>query len=397
MNAEKIRIAGTGCALADYLFSGVSFKSDQFRKFASCSPGDGGLNPGRLVFTEELEAFAGIPFSRIHSELLDSRQPDAFNVGGPSIVALIHAAQMLDRERFAVEFYGLAGKDETAGRIIRMVSATPLDITHYRNESDRATPFTYVLSDPSYDGGHGERTFINNIGAAWDLNPEDLPDQFFSADMVCFGGTALVPNLHDHLTQLLEKAKNQGGLTLVNTVYDFRNERRFPGKPWPLVEPGKADLIDLLIMDATEALSISGCSALEEAGDYFIETGVAAFIITNGAQELLAWSGGRVFTQTGLKHFPVSDWVTGQIRANPGTTGDTTGCGDNFAGGVMASIAWQMNRGRRDGLNLGEAVAWGVASGGFCCFTIGGTYLEERPGQKLVEVKKIHDHYISQQ
>ena len=78
--------------------------------------------------------------------------------------------------------------------------------------------------------------------------------------MVCFGGTAITPNLHDNLHLLLEKAKTTGAFTLVNTVFDFRNEKLQHGKPWPL---GKTDLsypfIDILIMDKEEALKISGC------------------------------------------------------------------------------------------------------------------------------------------
>ena len=60
----KIKISGTGCGLVDYLYLGVSFYSAEFRKFLSRKPGDGGLSPGKLVFTEELEAFAGIPYPK---------------------------------------------------------------------------------------------------------------------------------------------------------------------------------------------------------------------------------------------------------------------------------------------------------------------------------------------
>jgi sugar/nucleoside kinase (ribokinase family) len=396
MRGRNIRISGTGCALADYLFSGISFGGPQFNQFSSHIPGDGGLKPGRLVFTEELEAFAGKPFAAVYHELLGSRQPDAFNVGGPSIVSLIHAAQMLGTQNFTVEFHGMAGKDETSERIFRMLAGTPIGIDHYRRDSIKATPFTYVLSDPGYDEGHGERTFINNIGAAWDFKPEDLSDDFFKADIVCFGGTALVPNLHDHLTSLLARVKGCSGITVVNTVYDFRNEKRNPGQPWPLVEPGDWGLIDLLIMDATEALSISGCQNLQEAAEFYMGSGVGSFIITNGAQELVAWSGGGTFKRIEISRFPVSAWVTEKIRSATGMPGDTTGCGDNFAGGVIASIAWQLREGKGSGLELKETVSWGVASGGFCCFTVGGTYIEEFPGQKHEQVKKIHDLYLTQ-
>jgi sugar/nucleoside kinase (ribokinase family) len=66
-----------------------------------------------------------------------------------------------------------------------------------------------VLSDPDYDHGHGERIFINNIGAAWNLYPDDLDDAFFESNMVVFGGTALVPHIHQSLLELLKKAKGK--------------------------------------------------------------------------------------------------------------------------------------------------------------------------------------------
>ena len=52
MGTRKITISGTGCALADYLFTNVSFHTDAFQKYQSKMPGDGGLSPGKLVFAE---------------------------------------------------------------------------------------------------------------------------------------------------------------------------------------------------------------------------------------------------------------------------------------------------------------------------------------------------------
>ena len=52
-------ISGTGCALADFLYSGISFEGEDFKKYRSEKRGDGGLSPGKLVFTEELEKFTG--------------------------------------------------------------------------------------------------------------------------------------------------------------------------------------------------------------------------------------------------------------------------------------------------------------------------------------------------
>ena len=390
--SKKIIVAGTGCALADYLYTGVRFDSPVFEKYLSHNAGDGGLAPGRLVFTEELEKFSGVSYAEISSELTGGESPEAVNIGGPGLVSLINAAQLLPQEEFEVHFYGGTGTDETAEFIEKLVRKTPLNIDHYHRISEKRTPFTDVLSDTTYDNNHGERTFINNIGAAWDYTPGLLGDDFFKADIVCFGGTALVPRIHDNLTVLLSRAKESGCLTVVNTVFDFRNEKLNPGQPWPLVDtPQDCKLIDLLIMDCEESLKISGKKSIEEAAQYFVDLDVATFVITNGAQDFYVYSNGRLFEKSDLKKLPVSQKVNEDFTHNPSSKGDTTGCGDNFAGGIIASLARQIKTEATGKLNLTEAIAWGVASGGFACYYIGGTYIEREPREKhtIVEIFKL--------
>jgi sugar/nucleoside kinase (ribokinase family) len=397
MIQEKIIISGTGCALADFLYNRVSFSSNSFVKYLSHAPGDGGLSPGKLVFTEELEKYAGRPYPEIIKEIIVDRAPDAFNVGGPSLVSLIHASQLLESGNYEVRFFGMAGKDTTAEKIFEMVRKTPLNIANYKTDSLKNTAFTHVLSDPDYENGHGERTFVNNIGAAWDYTPEMPGPEFFESHIVCFGGTALVPQLHDNLTSLLARARRNKCITVVNTVFDFRNEKSNPGKPWPLVnKPGDLGTIDLLIMDREEALRISGRKSIAEAAGFFSRTAVGSFIITHGAEELTAWSQGTLFEKSDLITLPVSAMVTDKLRTNPRSKGDTTGCGDNFAGGLIASLAWQLKTRAQGNYNLTEALSWGVASGGLCCFTVGGTYLESSPGEKRKEVQHIQAAYLDQ-
>ena len=69
MEGGKIVISGTGCALADFLNTKISFDSRFFKKYLSAKSGDGGLEPGKLVFTEELEKFSGKPFQEILKEI----------------------------------------------------------------------------------------------------------------------------------------------------------------------------------------------------------------------------------------------------------------------------------------------------------------------------------------
>lgn len=390
MQKRKITISGAGCALADYLFTNVSFHSKAFQKYQSKAPGDGGLSPGKLVFAEELQKFGGIHYSKILNEITKGLPAYSFNIGGPSIVSLIHVAQMLNSDDFDVKFFGISGNDDTSDRIRNLLKKTPLDFLGYLATSKQETPFTQVLSDPDYHSGQGERTFINNIGAAWDLTPDFLPEAFFESDIVCFGGTALTPNLHDNLQFLLQKAKSKGALTLVNTVYDFRNEKQNPGKPWPL---GKTEQslqnTDVLILDYEEALKISGGSTISQAADFFSEK-TSAFIITQGAEPVHFFSNGNVFEKASGS-LNVSTEVAEKIKYKV-YRGDTTGCGDNFVGGVITSIAEQLQK-NRSKLNLEEAVIFGICSGGFACSYHGGTWFENSPNEKRNEIEQLISSY----
>jgi hypothetical protein len=92
---KKIIISGVGCCLVDLLYRGVDFSSDSFRPFISMKRGDGGLIPGQLVFNEEFEKFGGLPFETLIKYVTGDRVPDKVNIGGPSIVSLINAGQLV--------------------------------------------------------------------------------------------------------------------------------------------------------------------------------------------------------------------------------------------------------------------------------------------------------------
>lgn len=390
---NKIKISGTGCALADFVYNNINFNSPEFLKYRSSKDGDGGLTPGKLVFTEELEKFAGKSYPEILFEITKGKEPETFNIGGPSVVALIHAAQLLTDETFEVDFYGISGNDETSGKIRELLKKTPLDIQNYRAGSEQPTPFTHVLSDPEFDYGHGERTFINNIGAARDLTPEFLPDSFFQSDIVCFGGTALTPNLHDNLHHLLKKAKAKDAITVVNTVYDFRSEKENPGKPWPLGSTEQSfPNIDILLMDLEEAKRISGYENVNDIINFF-KLKANAFAITRGANTVIFHSNDKKFDKDSGE-LPVSEEVTSNIK-NRAYNGDTTGCGDNFVGGIIVSAARQLQNGQEK-LNLKEAVISGICSGGFACSYNGGTYFEKTPGEKKQQIEKLISAYHNQ-
>jgi len=390
---KKIIVSGVGCCLVDLLYNNIDFHSDLIRPYLSEARGDGGLTPGKLVFQEEFENYCGQPITEVLKKITAGRDHDKINIGGPSIVSLINLAQLTGKEKCEVRFYGRGGNDDIGEYLLNALKRTPVVLKDYKLTGNR-TPSTVVLSDPNYDKGHGERMFINSIGAAWDFGPDELDDDFFSSDIVVFGGTALVPHIHDNLTLLLKKAKSTGCITVVNTVFDFRNEKKNPLKKWPLGESDDSySYIDLLITDQEEALRLSGENDPVPALDFFRKNKVSSVIITNGSRNVVAYSDGRFFGYSDVVEMPVSQRVIDEIRNY--REGDTTGCGDNFVGGVVASVVGQLFDGNKIP-DLVEACCWGVVSGGFTCFYMGGTWFETETGEKLKKIKPYYESYRKQ-
>lgn len=395
MKGRPFKISGVGCALVDYLYKPVSFSSNQFRRYLSVKPGDGGLSPGKLVFRDEFEKFSGEDYLKVRDVITNGNPPVALNIGGPSVVPLIHAAQLLEGFNAELFFYGSKGDDKGAAFIDENLQRTPLKIGNYKL-SNQYTPFTDVLSDPDYDQGHGERIFINNIGAAWDLFPEDMDEAFFESDITVFGGTALVPHIHESLLELLLKAKAKNAITVVNTVYDNLNEKKNPEIAWPLGNAIKTyEYVDLLIADMEEALRLSGKENIGDALKFFKEVGIGGIIVTHGANPLYYFCDSSLLG-TSEGNMPVSEKVKNTIIQQPEKMGDTTGCGDNFAGGVIANIAKQLMDCPGKQVNIEKAIAMGVVSGGFACFYHGGTFYENYPGEKRENMEPIYKEYLNQ-
>jgi hypothetical protein len=95
LNGEhtSIRILGAGCSLIDYLYTDVDFDSPSFQKFSSRTLCDGGLTPGKLVFSDEFEKFSGIDFHTALSECTGGRKSDA----------LKHRLRLYSRTRITTE------------------------------------------------------------------------------------------------------------------------------------------------------------------------------------------------------------------------------------------------------------------------------------------------------
>jgi len=388
-----MRIAGSGCCLIDSIYMNSSYEEEGFKNVMSIVKGDGGLIKGGLVFSEDIEVFADRPYKEIIRELTKSRKPDVENLGGPAVVALVHAAQILQQEEVAVTFYGAVGKDNQANHVHQAIAKTPLK-GELKIVPDKRTATTDVFDDPTQRNGKGERSFINTVGAAGEYGPDDIPSDFYDADIVLLGGTALVPRLHDGLLTVLKKAKDKGCITVVGTVYDFRNEKRAPHERWPLGGEESYKHIDLLVTDEEEALRLSGATEIMDAAKRLIGYGVSSLIITRGALDILVYSNGKLISKCEITSLPVSRYMDDLMAQDPSIRKDTTGCGDNFVGGVLVALAKHLLKKEKSLVNMRDICAYGASSGGLTCTYHGGTFYEEKSGEKAALLQPVVSAYL---
>lgn len=392
-----MKISGAGCCLYDYLYKELSFRTSNFQKYLSETPGDGGLTPGELVFTENLARYKGLSIESCLKNLTEDILPDLVNMGGPAVVSLIHASQVLTDTEWETHFYTCMGSDSESENLLKDISRTSL-VIHADRAIGYQVPSTVVLSDPSWHNGAGERTFINTLGSALAFDPDFLNDSFFSSDICLWGGTALVPPLHDHLGLLTKKVKERGGFNIVGTVYDFRSQADDPRKCWPLGthEDPAYPWIDILITDKEEARRLSLKNTAEEAADFFLSQRCGACVITQGKDSVFVKTGSDRFKPISGKIYPVSEWVNKDLKMNPGKRGDTTGCGDNFMGGILVSIANQLSKNIDNPIDLEDAVVQGNSAGGLALYQMGGVYTESVTGEKKKKIDEIKEHYMEQ-
>lgn len=391
-----LKVSVAGCSLCDYIYPNIDFNSPGFKKYMSKVPGDGGIIPGQLVFAEELEIFSGERFKDIVKNLVGSVAPTEWSIGGPAVVAGITASELLEAEGYEVNFFGARGGDESGDHVAEILKKTPMNFENYKTIQGK-TPFTWVLSDPNYNNGKGEKIFINNIGSAWYYTPDMLGDDFYDASVLVLGGTALMPELHDHLNRILLRGLEEYCFNIVTTVFDFRNEKENPGHPWDIGESEDTyRYMDLLIVDWVEAMKMTGSSNLNAAAYYFKAHGVSAFIITNGPDNFYIWSSGRSMQPLDLSSLPVCKAVDDNLTEHPEWRGDDIGCGDNFCGGVVAGICEQIKNNPEELPDLLEAAAWGAAAGGCALFRTGPIALEQKAGAVRNQIEPYYQSYLKQ-
>ncbi len=384
-----MRVAGVGCCVLDLLYE-VPPGQDPLRRWLARSPGDGGIIRGGAVLKSALERRFGVPVDAWISEVLPEVVPRR-TLGGVSIVALITAAQLL-RDEASVRLHGCLSDDADGQWIARQIGRTPVGLDKLLRRHGRC-PTTLCLNERHADGTR-ERSFVAEpcIPEPLALDPTDLDPEFFGADVAVFCCMHWEPKLFARLASVTAACKRAGAVTVMGLAFD-PSRAAHPDR-WPIGDSDEVYRhVDVLAMDRTEALRYSGERELEPALAFFRRSGVGAFAVTDGVEPVLYWSGGSACAAAeGALPIPAAideDKARGVLP-----TGDSVGCGDNFVGGVIASVAMQRRQGRR--LDLVEAVKLGNLCGGLTSTHAGGPFFESQPGEKRALIERYAVRYDAQ-
>lgn len=384
-----MRISGVGCSVVDLLYDLPPEAQERLARYLSRTPGDGGFIRGGAVLKSTVEALGGGSIDRWVAGVVGDATPRRA-LGGVAVVSLIAAAQLLPEAQ--VRFHSAVSDDEDGRWIFGQMARTPIDLSRILQRAGRY-PTTVILNE-THDG-HSERTFICGPGASPELalRPEELDQDFFGSDVALFGAMWWEPRLHADLAALLRKARAAGAVTVVGTAFDpARSQVR---TRWALGDSDETYRhADVLVMDHAELLLHSGEREPERARAFFQRSGVGAFLVTEGLRPVYYWSGGAGACAPAEGRLPIPEALVRDRERGVLPTGDSVGCGDNFLGGVAASVARQRQGGGR--IQLREAALLGCLSGGIASTHAGGVFFEQAPGEKRALVERYRIPYQAQ-
>jgi sugar/nucleoside kinase (ribokinase family) len=189
-------------------------------------------------------------------------------------------------------------------------------------------------------------TLITDLNVLADFNPQ-VPDTYQGAEFLMLGN--LMPQLQISVIKQLKKRPKLIVLDTMNFWMDTAME------DLKIV----LTMIDVLLINDTEARQLSGEYSLVKAAKKILDTGPKYLIIKKGEHGALLFHGNHVFFAPAL---PLEDVF------------DPTGAGDSFAGGFIGHLARTKDISFE---NMKTAIIVGSAMASFCVEKFGPQRLKE--------------------
>ena len=311
-------IIGIGNALTDML---VSLSGDEVLSQYQLDKGSMSLVDNQFQ-TDILKAVAGLPHS--------------LSLGGSAGNTIRTMARLGTK----VGFIGKVGEDSTGDFYIQALRNVGVEPFILRSEHSSGKCLSLISAD-------GERTLVTHLGAAADLQAEDIDAAVFDGYDALYIEGYLVQD-HDLIRTTMARAK-QHGLKVAIDLASFNVVRENREFLHDLVER----YVDIIFANEEEAYEFSGCRDAMEALLYIgkmceltvVKTGIRGALIKRGDESV------EVGIMAAAKRV------------------DTTGAGDFYAAGFLTALC--------EGLSLRQCGTIGAITAGKVIEVVGTTLSEE--------------------
>jgi sugar/nucleoside kinase (ribokinase family) len=255
-------------------------------------------------------------------------------------VAGTGAATAMDLARLGVPVASVAvvGDDVLGTWLTRALADEGVDVSGIQVDPTVPTSATMLPIRPN-----GERPALHVIGANAKLSIDMIDwDGLSGASHLHLGGSLLLDKIDGPPTAELFRDAHARGMTTSLDIIGF------PGRDYEYVFGDAYPHLDYLLVNNDDAMLLSGQPDVESAIEWFLDRGVGTCAVTVGGDGAIVRSRGE-------------DAI--HIPAYQVDVVDTTGCGDAFSAGFIATIT--------QGGSIEDAARVGVGMGSFTARALG--------------------------